>query len=252
MLRTLSIAGGIAIVLGYAYMAAMIAPQFEWPIKRRVAAIAFFVLCADTHYMLVQFMLLKKPLTVEEMQSWHWVGHMVLQGLSVWLVAVGLKGSDKKKLLHRRLHPKLQLAAMAFVAMTLLTFVGTAFVKTNSQPNNLYGYSEQKILNLKPVFHRGDVLEVYGTKCTHDDVNVHGSLVWQSDIPPGAVVPGGSGARFRVRGCTSLHYRNPIPDAVFDATRQLGGRVTWRLVGVETGPGGEVEIWRTEHFVVEA
>ena len=101
-------------------------------------------------------------------------------------------------------------------------------------------------------------VHVDAVKCAHKTVGVTRSSSWVSTEPPGSQIPtfASAGATIRDKGCVTSHYENVIPPDVISRTRLLGGRVTWRITGVElpvdADRTGVPSVWRTTPILVVA
>lgn len=84
---------------------------------------------------------------------------------------------------------------------------------------------------------------------------ISGIVSWQSVDPRGATVQTGTGNREATDGCTTIEYRNDIPDEVVDLMRRQlddGLEPLWHISGVETpiddDRTGTPATWVTEPF----
>lgn len=109
-----------------------------------------------------------------------------------------------------------------------------------------------------PTVTAADDVHVVGIKCNESDapVQVAGHAAWQSVDPPGTVITVGEGTAIREPGCERFEFVNPVPPDVLARTRELGGRVLWRITGTETpirgdGIRGVPRTWTTETLAVE-
>jgi len=115
-----------------------------------------------------------------------------------------------------------------------------------------------------PAVYSDDFVMITGTKCNDTDkvVNVRGTLSWSLKEPgktnlvgPDDSVAPQDGVAPRDPGCTTTEFPNPIPQAVVAITKQLGGKATWALVGIETPirpgkPDGVPVTWVSQNFLV--
>ena len=98
-------------------------------------------------------------------------------------------------------------------------------------------------------------VDVTGTKCYLERVDVIGSFWWQTVDPPGTVASVRAGAGEDREGCITFEFVNLYPDEVLELDARLGGAV-WVLAGVETpidaegGREGVPHTWRTEPFTI--
>lgn len=139
--------------------------------------------------------------------------------------------------LSRSEHALLTAAGVAMAAVFFAVVTGFVWQATRPDPwEPLFG----PVAGQAIVGQSDNTLEVEGQKCSHATrpVWIQGDSFAQPVKPRGLPVKIGDGQTVRLPGCTSVAYRNVIPDAVTDATARSGGPVVWYFYGTET-PVGE-------------
>ena len=112
-----------------------------------------------------------------------------------------------------------------------------------------------------PAVMLGDDLRVAGQKCNASSrpVTTRGSYEWVMVIPPGSIIPAGSGSAIRVPGCTAFDYLNPMPEAVVARSEKVkantGVDPVWRISGKDTPYSvkhgvGEPRTYISENFTI--
>lgn len=109
-----------------------------------------------------------------------------------------------------------------------------------------------------PAVRLGDEVDVTGTKCYREPVQVTGDLSWASVYPAGLAVEIGSGGAERDAGCIDLEFHNPIPPVVAAWAEQRFAdgfdfvivRVTGKEIASRNGDQSVPLTWRTEDFAL--
>lgn len=90
-MRFIFIVANTAIALGYMFVAVFVAPNFGIRLTRtKIGGVLFFVTCGLTHLELALHTLMREPLTIAELTSWHMLTIHVVQAFSIWFFVTGL------------------------------------------------------------------------------------------------------------------------------------------------------------------
>lgn len=142
----------------------------------------------------------------------------------------------------------LPIVAFTAVAVAAFTFWISAQLNAPPPPWDPIGeFPVQTVLQVTDEF-----VEIEGTKCYDEAVQVVGAMSWRSVDPLGTTVEVGNGSVRREVGCLTQTFENSIPPEVRAAVDR--GVTGWVINGSETpvddiqGRNGVPRGWTTERF----
>lgn len=168
------------------------------------------------------------------------------------------------------------LAHQTVVALAVLTValmvVGSLIVWAELRTDDVYKplhydnpqtvTSRVNIMSGAPAARIGDTVNVTGTKCADEEVDIIAVTSWKPIEPRGtSIVVGDAHAATRDAGCVTDRFQNDIPDEVIEVVRRQHARgypaPLWQITSSETpiaedGSEGATEVWYTEPFAIVA
>lgn len=168
------------------------------------------------------------------------------------------------------------LAHLTVIGLTVVTvalvLVGAVIIWSELRVDDVYKplhyenpqtvTSRVNALSGAPAAALGDTVNVTGTKCADEEVDIVSVVSWKPVDPRGgSIVIGAPHAATRGAGCVTSRFQNEIPPEVAAVVRRQHDRgfpaPLWQITGSETpladdGREGAAEVWYTEPFAIVA